>query len=64
MTETNMILSNPYSGERRAGFVGLPLPDVQVKAVPEDRAEASHDSGAASLSQCLGCSPAWDADLH
>ncbi|CAL5220071.1 g2022 [Coccomyxa viridis] len=48
MTETNMILSNPYSGERRAGFVGLPLPDVQVKAVPEDRAEASHDSGSQS----------------
>ena len=30
MTETNMILSNPYRGERRPGSVGLPLPGVQV----------------------------------
>ena len=48
MTETNMILSNPYHGERRAGFVGLPLPGVEVRAVPEENAEASHDSGAIS----------------
>ncbi|WP_299685203.1 malonyl-CoA synthase [uncultured Tateyamaria sp.] len=31
MTETNMITSNPYDGERRAGTVGFPLPDVEVK---------------------------------
>ena len=31
MTETNMNTSNPYDGERRAGTVGLPLPDVEVK---------------------------------
>jgi malonyl-CoA/methylmalonyl-CoA synthetase len=30
MTETNMIASNPYDGERRAGTVGLPLPGVEV----------------------------------
>ena len=34
MTETNMILSNPYRGERRPGAVGLPLPGVEVRAVP------------------------------
>jgi len=39
MTETNMILSNPYKGERRAGSVGLPLPGVEVRIVPEDGAE-------------------------
>ncbi|MEO1091451.1 MAG: malonyl-CoA synthase [Pseudomonadota bacterium] len=31
MTETNMITSNPYDGERRAGTVGLPLPGVDVR---------------------------------
>ena len=31
MTETNMNTSNPYAGERRAGTVGLPLPDVELQ---------------------------------
>ena len=31
MTETNMITSNPYDGDRRAGTVGLPLPGVSVR---------------------------------
>ena len=31
MTETNMITSNPYHGERRPGTVGMPLADVQMK---------------------------------
>lgn len=31
MTETNMICSNPYGGERRAGAVGPALPGVEVK---------------------------------
>ena len=31
MTETNMNTSNPYDGERRAGTVGHPLPDVELK---------------------------------
>jgi malonyl-CoA/methylmalonyl-CoA synthetase len=31
MTETGMLTSNPYAGERRAGSVGLPLPDVQLR---------------------------------
>jgi malonyl-CoA/methylmalonyl-CoA synthetase len=36
MTETNMITSNPYDGERRAGTVGFPLPDVALRiADPE-----------------------------
>jgi malonyl-CoA/methylmalonyl-CoA synthetase len=33
MTETNMNISNPYDGERRAGTVGLPLPDVEARVV-------------------------------
>ena len=31
MTETNMITSNPYEGERRAGTVGFPLPGIELK---------------------------------
>lgn len=31
MTETNMITSNPYEGERRPGTVGPPLPGVEVR---------------------------------
>ena len=33
MTETLMNISNPYSGERRAGTVGFPLPGVSVKII-------------------------------
>jgi malonyl-CoA/methylmalonyl-CoA synthetase len=33
MTETNMITSNPYEGDRRAGTVGQPLPGVSVRVV-------------------------------
>lgn len=36
MTETNMITSNPYDGERRPGTVGFALPGVEVRvADPE-----------------------------
>ena len=39
MTETSMITSNPYDGERRAGSVGMPLPGVTVRiADPETAA--------------------------
>lgn len=31
MTETNMNASNPYRGDRRAGTVGFPLPNVELK---------------------------------
>jgi malonyl-CoA/methylmalonyl-CoA synthetase len=31
MTETNMIASNPYDGDRRAGTVGFPLPGVSLR---------------------------------
>jgi malonyl-CoA/methylmalonyl-CoA synthetase len=35
MTETGMILSNPLHGERRPGFVGTPMPGVEVRVVDE-----------------------------
>jgi malonyl-CoA/methylmalonyl-CoA synthetase len=31
MTETLMLVSNPYDGERRPGSVGFPLPGVELK---------------------------------
>jgi malonyl-CoA/methylmalonyl-CoA synthetase len=33
MTETAMLVSNPYDGERRGGTVGFPLPGVDVRLV-------------------------------
>jgi malonyl-CoA/methylmalonyl-CoA synthetase len=33
MSETGMIASNPYDGERRPGSVGLPLPGVALRVV-------------------------------
>jgi len=36
MTETSMTTSNPYDGERRAGTVGFPLPDVSVRVADPD----------------------------
>jgi malonyl-CoA/methylmalonyl-CoA synthetase len=33
MSETLMIASNPYVGERRAGTVGLPLPGISMRLV-------------------------------
>ncbi len=39
MTETVMILSNPYEGERRPGTVGFELPGVEVKLTQGDSGE-------------------------
>ena len=35
MTEIGMALSNPLEGERRPGFVGVPLPGVEVRLLDE-----------------------------
>lgn len=36
MTETTMNSSNPYRGERRAGTVGFPLPNIELRVVHPD----------------------------
>jgi malonyl-CoA/methylmalonyl-CoA synthetase len=41
MTEIGMALSNPLSGDRRPGTVGVPLPGVEVRVVAEDGGEAA-----------------------
>ncbi len=43
MTETNMNTSNPYDGERRAGTVGFPLPDVELKVTDPETGEVVPD---------------------
>jgi len=46
MTEIGMALSNPLDGERRAGYVGLPLPGVQVRIADDvDRTVAPGTPG-------------------
>lgn len=39
MTEIGMAISNPYEGERRAGFIGKPLPGVLTRLVNEQNQE-------------------------
>src|SRR5688500_19198607 len=46
MSETLMLISNPYEGERRAGTVGLPLPGVSVRlAKPDGSAPGEGETG-------------------
>ena len=44
MTEIGMALSNPLVGERRPGFVGMPLPGVSVRLVDEAGAPVPEES--------------------
>ena len=37
MTETQMNLSNPYTGERRPGSVGFPLPGISARILNEEK---------------------------
>jgi malonyl-CoA/methylmalonyl-CoA synthetase len=47
MSETNMLTSNPYLGQRVGGSVGLPLPGVSVRVMDErGKACASDEIGA------------------
>ena len=36
MTEIGMGISNPYDGERKAGYIGKPLPGVTVRLIDEN----------------------------
>ncbi len=46
MTETNMMTSNPYDGERIAGTVGFPLPGIAIRIADP---ETGHDLGAEKI---------------
>jgi malonyl-CoA/methylmalonyl-CoA synthetase len=41
MSETLMLISNPYAGERRPGTVGQPLPGVSVRLVDKNGREVA-----------------------
>jgi malonyl-CoA/methylmalonyl-CoA synthetase len=41
MTETGILTSNPYDGERVAGTVGYPLPGVELKVLTDDGTPAA-----------------------
>lgn len=43
MTEIGMAISNPYNGERKAGYVGLALPGVQIRLVDENYKNVAKD---------------------
>jgi malonyl-CoA/methylmalonyl-CoA synthetase len=49
MSETLMLISNPYEGERRAGTVGFPLPGVSVRLRTPD----GHEPGEGEAGQVL-----------
>ncbi|MBC8315701.1 MAG: AMP-binding protein [Bacteroidetes bacterium] len=36
MTETGMAISNPYHGERKPGYIGQPLPGVEIRLAGEN----------------------------
>ena len=60
MTETGMIASNPYRGERVAGTVGFPLPDVAVRiADGEGRAVAQGATGMIEVRGPNVCKGYW-----
>ncbi len=45
MTETNMITSNPYEGDRIAGAVGFPLPGVSLRVAEAEGGAAVANGG-------------------
>ena len=53
MTETNMNTSNPFEGERRAGTVGFPLPDIKVR-IMKDGQEAEVQKGEVGMIEVNG----------
>ena len=53
MTETNMIASNPYEGERIAGTVGFPLPDIEVR-ISDPADGVTRDAGRIGIIEVRG----------
>lgn len=49
MTETSMLTSNPLLGERRAGTVGFPLPEVEVRIAAEAGAHGARPTGVGAI---------------
>ncbi len=54
MTETNMITSNPYNGERKAGTVGLALKDVKVRVAALENDKKALKNGEIGVVEVMG----------
>ena len=54
MTETNMITSNPYNGERKAGTVGLALQDVKVRVAALENGKKALKNGEIGVVEVMG----------
>ena len=54
MTETNMITSNPYNGERKAGTVGLALEDVKVRVAALENEKEVLKNGEIGVVEVMG----------
>lgn len=54
MTETNMITSNPYVGDRLAGTVGPAIPGVEVRLMHPDSGELGSTAGEVGILQVRG----------
>jgi malonyl-CoA/methylmalonyl-CoA synthetase len=57
MTETIMTLSNPYTGERRPGTVGFPLPGISARIVDRDGQDS--DDGELLVKGPTVCAGYW-----
>lgn len=78
MTETGMLLSNKYRGERKPGFVGYPLPGVTAKLVDNGKSTILHRRSPPDLLQVafpatkeripwqtiIQCQKSWHDRLH
>ncbi|KAL0277305.1 UNVERIFIED_CONTAM: hypothetical protein PYX00_004643 [Menopon gallinae] len=53
MSETGMVLTNPLTGERKAGFVGKPFPSVQVRVVKREDPKEIYVQGDSEKSTVL-----------
>jgi malonyl-CoA/methylmalonyl-CoA synthetase len=61
MTETSMIASNPYDGERVPGAVGFPLPGVELR-IAEPKSGAALEPGEVGMIELRGpnvCKGYW-----
>ena len=63
MSETLMLTSNPYVGDRRAGTVGRPLPGVSLRVVgPDDRPLPPGETGSVQVRGSNVCAGYWRND--
>ena len=65
MTETNMITSNPYIGERKAGTVGIVLEDVEIRIADleiEDEVKKNGDIGVVEVKALMYSKGYWKTE--